>query len=188
MSIRTLVQGLAAGVFVLSGAAFAAPITGTPIGGTYTWVGVPQGAPAPASTNLANYTLSEDGTARPHVLFSSADIGSVTLDFYNLAAGLAFFEVRIDGVATGSTAHPIVTGDTIHAGGVSVVSGAMSLDRTFSATQYVDIRLALGGEADYRFDWTRFEVLASNDVPLPGTLLLLGLGGLGAGLTLRRRR
>ncbi len=151
------------------------------MGGAYTWT------TGPASTNLANYTLSQSGTQRPYVLFDSSSAGSVTLDFFNLAAGLAFFEIRLDGIATGSTAHPIVSGDTIHTGGVGVASGTTSLDRVFAATQYVDVRLALGGEADYRFDWTRFEAVAGNDVPLPGTLALLGLGVVGLGAATRRK-
>ena len=48
------------------------------------------------------------------------------------------------------------------------------------SNQYVDIRLALGGERDFDFDWVRFEV------PEPGVLSLFALGFLG--LVFGRRR
>jgi hypothetical protein len=111
----------------------------------------------------------------------------VTLDFHNLGPGLAFFETRIDDIATGTNAHPVVVGDTIHSGGTAVSSGNVNLGKVFMATNYVDIRLALGGERDWDFDWVRFEVLPPVDVPLPSTLLLMGLGMIGMA-TARRRR
>jgi hypothetical protein len=120
------------------------------------------------------------------VLFNSNAVGSVTLDFFNLAPGLAYFETRTDGVDTGGTAHPVVIGDTFHTGGIAVASGTSLLGVILGATSYVDIRLALGGESDFRFDWTRFYVAA---VPLPAGLPLLA-GGLGllAVFGIRRKR
>lgn len=129
-----------------------------------------------------------NGQGAPYVLFSSNTTGSVTLDFFNLGNnGLAFFETRIDGIETGATPHPVVIGDTIHTGGTSVATGSNGLEKTFFANNYVDIRLALGGERDYDFDWVRFYVTAP--VPDSGTTLaMLGLGLVGMfGFGLRRR-
>ncbi|MCB1704561.1 MAG: PEP-CTERM sorting domain-containing protein [Halioglobus sp.] len=153
----------------------AAPITGDPQSNTFNWT--------PNSTNALNYaqqTPGRVGQLAPYVIFNSTGFGSVTLDFSNLANGLAFFETRIDDIATGATSHPVVSGDTIHTGGTSVASGTALFQKTFFATSYVDIRLALGAERDWDFDWVRFEV------PVPGTLALFSLGLVG--LAFRRRR
>ena len=153
------------------------PPTGDPQTNTFGWV--------PNSTNALNFasqTPGRVGQAAPHVLFSSNAVGSVTLDFFNPAGGLAFFEMRIDGVQTGATAHPVVIGDTIHSGGISVPDGTNVIGQVFNATQHVDIRLALGGERDWDFDWVRFEVLPPLPpeppvpaVPVP-TMSAFGLG------------
>ena len=59
------------------------------------------------------------------------------------------------------------------------------LGKTFVATNYVDIRLALGGERDWDFDWVRFEV-AQAQVPEPGTMALAGLALFGLAAFRRR--
>lgn len=151
---------------VFSAASHAAPITGTPVGGSNF---------TPASTNADNYADALDGIRRPYVLFDSADIGSIVLDFFNNAPGVAFFEYRIDGIAAGTVAHQVILGDTQHPGVFLAANSLNPITRTFSATSFVDVRLALGGESDYRFDWTRFDV-PQNAVPTPGTLALAGLG------------
>jgi hypothetical protein len=137
----------------------------------------------PNSTNALNYasqTPGRVGQIAPFVLFDSADYGSVTLNFNNGAAGLAFFEIRIDGVDTGSTPHPVVSGDTIHSGGQSIASGLVNQIRNFSATSTVDVRLALGGERDWDFNWVRFSVAP---VPEPTTFFVWSvLGVCAAGL------
>lgn len=146
----------------------------------------------PNSSNALNYDKQVPGRIgqdAPYVLFNSHTTGSVTLDFFNFAPGLAFFETRIDGIATGATPHPVVTGDTIHTGGTSVPAALdFVLGKTFNANSYVDIRLALGGERDWDFDWVRFEVAPSSSVPdAGGTLSLLGLGLAGIGVARRRK-
>jgi len=125
--------------------------------------------PLPAlfpSSNLRN-KLSQapirPGQNAPHVNLVSADATSVTLEFVNLAPGLAFFERRIDGVVQESgTPHPnprpwIAEGEFQYAG-TAVSSGTASQIVTFNATEKVEIRLALGGERDWDFNWTTFYV------------------------------
>lgn len=143
-----------------------------------------------AALNYADLAPGREGQGAPYVLFNSSTAGSVTLDFFNLGNnGLAFFETRIDGIQTGATAHPVVTGDTIHTGGTAVTTAAGSLlGKEFFATSYVDIRLALGGERDYDFDWTRFYVTPAGSVPEAGsTLAMLGLSLAGIGFARRRK-
>jgi hypothetical protein len=82
---------------------------------------------------------------------------------------LAFFEYRIDGqVLTSGTSHPVVIGDFIYPGicvdgrtgpGQPVCGDGTPEIMTFTAAEYVEVRLALGGERDWDFDWTRFDVL-----------------------------
>ena len=105
----------------------------------------------------------------PHVLKMGDAPGQVTLKFVNDTNSLADFEYRIDGEAlTIGTAHPVVTGDYIYPGvcvdnratpEAGCVAGS-SETRTFSATDKVEVRLALGGERDWDFDWTEFDVAA----------------------------
>lgn len=152
------------------------PLTGDPQTNTFGWV--------PNSTNALNFasqTPGRVGQDAPHVLFSSNAVGSVTLEFFNPAAGAAFFEFRIDGVQTGATAHPVVTGDTIHSG-INIGTGPAGVAQEYMATQFVDVRLALGAERDWDFDWVRFEVLppVPPEPPVPAvpvpTMSAFGLG------------
>ena len=103
----------------------------------------------------------------PHVNEVATGPGTVTLEFVNPTNSLAFFEYRIDGVVqpTGSP-HPVVTGDVIYpgicvdsrVGGPATGCVAGSIDVTFAAAEVVEVRLALGGERDWDFDWTPFPV------------------------------
>ena len=169
---------LALGLVGFGAQSSAAPITGTPVGNAFGWM--------PNSTNALNFDMmvpGREGQIAPYVLFDSSAAGQVTLDFYNPAPGLAFFEYRIDGVSVGVNPHPVVLGDVIESG-VSIMSGNNALDQVFAVTQYIDVRLALGGERDWDFDWVRFEVA---QIPEPGTLALLGLGLVGLAAVRRRR-
>ena len=152
------------GALATSPTVSAAPITGVELGTPFTWNA--------ASTNALNYARlvpGRIGQIAPFVLFDSATPTSVTLQFNNGAPGLARFEYRIDGIAAGTYAHPVVPGDT-HPPCPSLPEGSNPLLRTFTATDMVEVRLALGGERDWDFNWTSFDVQA---VPEPTSLGLL---------------
>ena len=145
------------------------------------------------STNALNYaeqTPGRVGQPAPYVSSPGNGPGYVDLFFYNPASGGAFFEYRLDGIATGTTTHPVIGGDTIHAGfgvGFSDPARPASRSEQVYASQFVDVRLALGGERDWDFGWTRFEVGA---VPLPAglPLMLAAIAALGlAGRAAARR-
>ena len=166
---------------VFVGTVSAVPLTGDPSPpNPFGWT--------PNSTNELNYLSQAPGRVgqvAPHVLFDSNDVGEVTLAFNNGASGLAFFEIRIDGIATGATSHPVVIGDTIHTGGVGVASGVLNDVRSFTAASTVEVRLALGAERDWDFDWTSFSVATAVPEPASVGLALFGLMGVAAA---RRRR
>ena len=108
------------------------------------------------STNELNQQMlvpGREGQAAPYVEKTSDGPGTLTLRFNNPAPGTARFEVKLDGVElTTGTAHPVV-GDFIYPG-PSVASGT-STDVSYSSpTSKVEVRLALGGERDWDFDWT----------------------------------
>ena len=171
--MRRLFAVLMIGLLCSAAEAQAAIETGTELGTPFQF--------AANSTNFLNYnqlTPGRVGQVAPYVVLSSATNNSVTLDFNNGAAGLAFFEIRIDGIATGVNPHPVVTGDTIHTGGVAVNSGVTGLLRSFTANSLVEVRLALGGERDWDFNWTAFPVEAEAAVPEPITLAVWGVLGL----------
>ena len=116
------------------------------------------------STNAANQV-----NGHPSVAQKSAEVGQTTLTFTNDTNSLAAYETRIDGVVlTSGTGHPVVTGDFINS--VTVVDGRgisvpVLLDKVFSALSLVEVRLALGGERDWDFDWTPFSVPSAPAAP-----------------------
>ena len=114
------------------------------------------------STNEKNKNQEvpgREGQDAPYVEFIEARVGEVDLEFVNNTNSLAFFEYREDGQKVGTTSHPVVTDDVIHPG-VSVDGRdedyPVTVIKTFKVDQKVEIRLALGGERDWDFDWTAF--------------------------------
>jgi len=111
------------------------------------------------STNENNEKI---GT-RPYVVQTDVGIGYVTLDFVNgYSNSLAYFEVRVDGVVKISgSPHPIVTDDFIYPGVHVDTRGtgqSLTVSGTYNANEYIEVRHALGGEDNWYFDWTRFDV------------------------------
>lgn len=112
------------------------------------------------STNDDNYT-----NGHPYVNQVAAGYRSVTLEFVNPTNSLAFFEIRLDGKFHKKKElppHPVVTGDVMYPG-VSVDGRGVQLPQlpvvdteTFEVKKKVEVRLALGGERDWDFDWTVF--------------------------------
>jgi hypothetical protein len=128
----------------------------------------------PASPAAAYDFPSDNDTNRdnglPHVNLVAAGPNTVTLRFVNDTNSLAFFEYRIDGVEVDRGDHLVVIGDVIYPG-VCVDGRAPSTrlcspgpaTRTFKVDQKVEVRLALGGERDWDFDWVTFESGTSED-------------------------
>jgi hypothetical protein len=121
-------------------------------------------APSTNELNEAKMAPGREGQDAPYVQFEEVGLLEVTLEFVNNTNSLAFFEYRIDGQTVGTTPHPVVVGDVIHPG-VSVdgrgIDEPVTTLRTFQANETVEIRLALGGERDFDFDWTTFYVATS---------------------------
>lgn len=126
------------------------------------------------STNELNKNQEvpgREGQNAPHVIEKATGPGSVTLRFVNDTNSLAYFEYRIDGEELGEGNHPVVNAagehdlggdpprDSIYPG-INVDGRGepdpVDVEETFEAYQYVEVRLALGGERDWDFDWTRF--------------------------------
>ena len=123
------------------------------------------------STNDANHAAG-----LPHVDLVSTGPGSVTLEFVNTKNAAEFFEYRIDGQTVGTTPHPVVIGDVIHPGvcvdGRNTPAAGCATDSTvltLEGNSMVEVRLALGGERDWDFDWTPFAVGPKNECGTPGT-------------------
>lgn len=112
------------------------------------------------STNDANRAAGF-----PHVNLVSTGPGTVTLEFVNPRNTIVSFEYRIDGQTVGNSPHPVVDGDVIHPGvcvdGRTTPAPGCAVDstvRTFAGSSVVEVRLALGDERDWDFDWTPFAV------------------------------
>ena len=116
--------------------------------------------PSTNDQNRDKQVPGREGQDAPHVNLIQAGEDFVELEFVNNTNSLAFFEYRIDGEEiTGGTPHPVVTGCFIYPG-VTVdgrgIDEPVIVNRTFEANSKVEIRLALGGERDWDFDWTEF--------------------------------
>ncbi|MEO1057641.1 MAG: hypothetical protein AAFY28_12065 [Actinomycetota bacterium] len=121
---------------------------------------------APRSASAYDFSSTNDANRAaglPHVNEVGQGPGTVQLEFVNTTNTLAFFEVRVDGATAGEDPHPVVIGDVIHPGvcvdGRAVPecpASPVTLD--VSAGELVEVRLALGGERNWDFDWTPFEV------------------------------
>jgi len=110
------------------------------------------------STNAQNESLGQ-----PFVRQVDVGEGYVVLEFVNSRSWYAFFEVRVDGkkIPRGQgDPHLVVLGDVMYEG-IGVQGTGISpviVRETFEARKKVEIRLALGGERDWDFDWTTFKV------------------------------
>lgn len=99
----------------------------------------------------------------PHVRQAEVGQGYVVLEFVNPTKSRAFFEVRLDGkkIPRGQgDPHPVVLGDVMYHG-VDVWgtgTGEVVISERFDVRKKVEVRLALGGERDWDFDWVTFGV------------------------------
>jgi len=158
--------------------ALSALITGTELYDSFN-------APSTNALNYAKQVPGREGQNAPFVIFVSNGVGEVTLQFTNGYTGGAFFEYRLDhNVKTTGSPHPVVTGDFIYSG-YWIPTPLASETHTLNATNMVEIRLALGGERDWDFDWTAFEAVPA-PVPIPPAFLLLGSGLIGM-VAIRRK-
>jgi hypothetical protein len=121
-------------------------------------------APAASAYDYPSTNDENRAAGHPHVDLVGNDIGEVTLEFDNgqevSPTYVSYFEYRIDGETPDgcTTPHPVVAGDCIHPG-QNVTGQGTTVTRTFEAAEYVEVRLALGGERDWDFDWVRFDVV-----------------------------
>lgn len=133
-------------------------------------------APSTNALNRDRENPIRPGQAAPYVVWADVEVGEITLRFVDptdFSVGGAFFEVRIDGETVGETDHPIVntgvehpaTGepalidDVIHPGiALPAEDPDAEVIETFEAEATVEVRLALGPERDFDFDWTVFHV------------------------------
>jgi hypothetical protein len=125
-------------------------------------------APAGAAAAYDFPSTNEDNrdAGLPHVNELSKGPGTVTLEFVNETRSLAYFEYRIDGEILPGSNHPVVIGDAIYDGvyvdgRVAPKYATSPVIQTFPAEATVEVRLALGGERDWDFDWTEFTVGAA---------------------------
>ncbi len=110
------------------------------------------------STNAANRAADH-----PYVVKWTRGPGTVTLKFVNNTNSLAFFEYRIDGKKVVGAPHPVVDGDVIYPGicvdgRAAPICDSGTVTKKFKAKRRVAVRLALGGERDWDFNWTVFNV------------------------------
>lgn len=111
----------------------------------------------------------------PHVNVVSTGVGEVTLEFVMPQTYLGCFEYRSDGEPSqygNIYPHPVIIGDFYYH--YKCINNT-TFTKTFYADEYVEVRSAFGGERDWDFDWTRFNVLPEPaDTTLPSTPVITG--------------
>ena len=98
------------------------------------------------------------GVIGPHVNLVEAGVGYVILEFNMPESYVACFEYRTNGdtsQASGDNYNPDID-DGLYP--FYCVSGPDTRTETIYANDYVEIRSVFGGERDWDFDWTRFDV------------------------------
>jgi hypothetical protein len=111
------------------------------------------------STNEANYAMSP--TKWAHVLWvETPEVipGQVTLEFVSERTFWSCFEYRVDDEGPQSLDNP--NDDVTDGRWGYTCQNNSSAQMTFHGNEYVDVRMAFGGERDERFDWTRFYILS----------------------------
>ncbi len=133
---------------------------------------------APATDPFPTTNAANKLVGRPHVNLISSNVGSVTLQFVKGSVGIAYFEYKVDGqVLTVGTAHqnpckpaanPLqvacgnkryIADEEVEYPGVFVSQANSPQLRTINANSKVEVRLALGGERSWDFDWTEFNTI-----------------------------
>jgi hypothetical protein len=104
------------------------------------------------------------GVIGPHVDLVSATMSSVTLDFIMPENYVACFEYRSDGDTSQVIGTNYNTGITDGLYPYFCVTNTNRVE-TISADEYVEVRSVFGGERDWDFDWTRFDVLPDMEGP-----------------------
>ena len=105
------------------------------------------------STNDANRT---NGWA--HVNQLDVGLGETTLEFVSTRAFASCFEYRTDGDTSQATS-PTNFNPNAHDLYPFVCVNNNTSELTIEASEYVEVRMVFGAEADERFDWTRFDVI-----------------------------
>jgi len=126
--------------------------------------------------NKAQLVPGREGQLAPYVDLVETGVGYVKLQFVNAYVGLHYFEYRIDGaVLTSGEPHAflnVIHGDTtefeypgvcVQTTGADCPTGPIEM--TINANEKVEVRLALGGENDWYFDWTEFDVQVALTTP-----------------------
>ncbi len=112
------------------------------------------------STHANNVT---NGWAHAEVLDDSVP-GKITMRFYGgtqiSANHISCFEYRTDGDIGQALASPNPNPAVEDRYPAFCVNGHSSTDKQFLGNDYVEIRSTFGAEADERFDWTLFDILA----------------------------
>jgi hypothetical protein len=105
------------------------------------------------STNDEN---REKGWAHVNVL--DVGIGEITLEFVQPRSFFACFEYRTDGDTSQKISdnnfNSLIT-DGLYP---YICLNADTQTETFTANEYIEVRMVFGAESDERFDWTHFDV------------------------------